>query len=198
MAVVMTTNQGPRLELARVDRPTSAAPGQSTQWLAEVRLTLINDGSQPVEAREHSNTVPRIFDATGKPVTMSDYRSIAGYAPPGLPEPPVAPVRRGERRQLDSYSLMRTPDGYQFQGPYGAAVLSSGRYRIEVELDVGPTTREAWITAHAAAVLRPGPRPKDPRAEAVRAAAKYEDHWREAPNFFQGHLKAPPFELMVP
>lgn len=94
--------------------------------------------------------MPRILDAAGKPVTMSDYRSIAGYALPELPEPPAAPVRRGERRQLDSYSLMRTSNGYQFQGPYGVAVLSSGRYRIEVELDVAPTAREAWITAHAA------------------------------------------------
>jgi len=159
---------------------------------------LINDGTQPVEARSQSGIVPRIIDASGRPVTLTDWRSIAGYAPPRLPPPPEAPVRRGEQRLLESYSIARAPQGYRFMGPYGDAELAPGRYRIEVALDLAPVTREAWVAAHAAAALRPGPRPKDPKAEAERAANQFADHFRQVPSYFRGHLEAPPLELVLP
>lgn len=198
VAAMTATVQAPRLELTQVElheRPTS---GAAVQQIAEIRLTLINDGTQPVEVRAHSGIVPRLIDSSGKPVVLSDWRNLAGYAPPGLPPPPEAPVRSGERRQLESYLVVRSSQGYTFLGPYGGAELRSGRYRIEVAIDLAPVTRDAWVAAHAAAVVRPGPRPKDPQAEAERAATKFATHWRAVPSFFRGRIEAPPLELVLP
>ena len=197
-AVAMTmTPSAPRIELTRIEVPNQPASAATAQRIAEIRLTLINDGTQPVEARTHMGIVPRIIDADGKPVALSDWRNLAGYAPPAPPLPPEDPVRTGERRLLESYQVMRTEKGYQFQGPYGAALLAAGHYRIEVALDLAPTTREIWVAAHAAAV-HPGRRAKDPQAEAQRAATQFAAHWREVSGFFRGHLAAPPFVLVLP
>jgi hypothetical protein len=186
--------QAPRLELGLVKLREPASP----QSYAEIQLTILNSGSAPVEARTGEGIVPKLFGPDGKQVVLSDWRDLAGAAPPGLPAPPQAPVRPGERRLLQTYRLARTPSGYQFIGPYGGAPLTAGRYRVEVALDLSPQTREQWVAEHMAAVRRPGGQPKDPKAAAEHEADQYAAHWREVPGFFRGHLDAPPLEVVLP
>ncbi len=122
---------------------------------------------------------------------FTDWRTVAGYAPPAPPSPPGPPVRPGESRVLATYSVARSQQGTLLTGPYGNAMLAAGRYRVRVELDLAPTTRAAWVAAFRAAPSRRG-------MDAEREAERYAGHWREVASFWRGHLESNVVELDLP
>lgn len=193
-----TMAPAPRIELTRVELHEPAIAGETAHRIAEIRLTLINEGPKPVEVLPYSPVVPMLIGPDGKAVVFDDWRNAAGVARPTLPHPPGAPVRTGQRHQLQRYTIVRTAQGYTFGGPYGRADLLPGHYRVEVAFDLGPVTRQLWVDQYIAALNRPGQSEADRQQEAEHAADRFASHWQKVADYFSGHLAAPPLELTLP
>lgn len=185
------TTQPPRLWLEQV-RIEEKAPSAAPASVLEIKL-LLEAGSAPVEVHTLDCVMPRLRDASGKDVAISDWRSFAGMAPPQLPPPPQPPLASGQRHVVCRYTVIRRAEGgYHLMAPNGGADFPAGTYVITAKLDLIPTTRELW-TARFRAANRPTRQPNgrkvaaDPEKEAQRYAA----HWGTVDTFFKGPLETP-------
>lgn len=188
--------RAPRLELSVVSLPPPAWAGTPQAAgiavpLQELRLRLVNEGDRPVEAEIPEIPVPEVTDEGGKAAAFSDWRSVAGFAPPQPPRAPAPPLRPGEARQLGTYTVLRTAQGVQLRGPHGDAPLGRGSHKVRVALALAPVTRERWMAAYRAALPRRA-------AEAEREAGRYAAHWREVPGYWSGRLESNTVVLQVP
>ena len=188
-------NSKPRLELTLGPNPPGGFPGFT------IALTLINETAQSIDAIPSNSIVPRLLNEAGKPVTFSDFRNIAGYAPPQVPQPPGEPIRPGERRILERYIVTSSDKGWAMSVPYGGAQLTPGRYHIHATADLGAETRAQWMDRYVTgSAARPGSvlRHETPAHAAERASAAFATHWSEVASYWTGHLESNRLELTIP
>lgn len=185
--------QPPRLFLEQVHLQPGAHRNTEPAAVMEIKLVL-QAGSAPVETHTLVGVMPRLRDTSGNVVGLSDWRAIAGMAPPQPPPIPQPPLAPGRRHVVCSYTVLRRPDGgYHLMAPYGGGDVPRGTYVISAKLALTPTTREMWIAQLRAAggqLARRGSgkkSPSDPDAE----AEKYAAHFQTVDGFFKGLVETP-------
>lgn len=185
--------QPPRLWLEQAHIQQGGRSSTDPAAVMEIKLVL-EAGSAPVEVQTLDGVMPRLRDASGNVVGLSDWRAIAGMAPPQPPKPPQPPLAPGKRHVVCSYTVVRRPEGgYHLMAPYGGADVPRGTYVISAKLALTPTTREMWTAQLRAAggqLARRGSGKKSPTNPEVEAE-KYAAHWQTVDGFFKGLVETP-------
>ena len=191
----MSTSTVPRLELTLGANAPGAFPGFT------ITLVLVNETARSIDAVPASSIVPHLTNEAGEPITFFDRRTVAGYAPPFVPQPPGEPIRPGERRVLERYVVTSTDKGWAMSVPYGGASLTPGRYHIQVITDLAAVTRAQWMARYVGgSAASPGAvlRHETPAHAAERASAVFARHWSEVASFWTGHVESNRLEFTVP
>lgn len=183
----------PRIWLEQVPIHNRAPAPNAPAPVLEIKL-VIEAGSAPVEVHSVDPVMPRLRDASGREVGLSDWRTFAGMAPPQPPPSPQPPLAPGGRHVLCSYTVLkRVEGGYHLMAPNGGADLPAGTYVISAALNLLPTTREAWTAQYRVAGNLPMHRPRGSKTvnDPDREADKYAAHWATVDSFFKGRVETP-------